>query len=94
VRRRRRAQEVRSERSILHLDRCDDQTSVLRGLVAIAKSSAWKAQSSKGVNRGCGWPCECVHVPLRVFSCGEAEQGDALGGAMQCGGGGWPSVAR
>ncbi len=20
------------------------------------------------------WLCECVHVPLRVFSCGEAEQ--------------------
>ncbi len=33
------------------------------------------------------WLCECVHVPLRVFSCGEAEQGNALGGAMQCGGG-------
>jgi hypothetical protein len=26
-------------------------------------------------------------VPLRVFSCGKAEQGDPLGGAMQCGGG-------
>ncbi|KFZ17743.1 hypothetical protein V502_04420 [Pseudogymnoascus sp. VKM F-4520 (FW-2644)] len=29
-----------------------------------------------------------VHMPLRVFSCGEAEPGDPLGGAMQLGGGG------
>ncbi|KFZ00299.1 hypothetical protein V500_01102 [Pseudogymnoascus sp. VKM F-4518 (FW-2643)] len=29
-----------------------------------------------------------VHVPLRVFSCGEAEPGDPLGGAMLLGGGG------
>ena len=71
--------------SFSHLDRSDDQTSMLKGLVAIAKSSvAWKAQSSEGVNRGCS--VRSVHVPLRVLSCGEAEQGDPLGGAMQCGG--------
>jgi hypothetical protein len=29
-----------------------------------------------------------VHVPLRVFSYGEAEQGGPLAGAMQCGGAG------
>jgi hypothetical protein len=28
-----------------------------------------------------------IHVPLWVFSCGEAEPGFPLGGAMQCGGG-------
>ncbi|OBT70782.1 hypothetical protein VF21_10267 [Pseudogymnoascus sp. 05NY08] len=71
--------------SFLHLDRSDDQTSMLKGLVAIAKSSvAWKAQSSEGVNRGCS--VRSVHVPLWVLSCGEAEHGDPLGGAMQCGG--------
>ncbi|KFZ20255.1 hypothetical protein V501_00253 [Pseudogymnoascus sp. VKM F-4519 (FW-2642)] len=40
------------------------------------------------------WLCECVHVPLRVFSCGEAEQGDPLGGAMQCKGGGAERAKR
>jgi hypothetical protein len=73
--------------SFSQLDRSDDQMSMLKGLVAIAKSSgAWKARSSKGGNRACG--SASVHVPLRVFSCGEAEPGDPLGGAMQCGGGG------
>ena len=42
------------------------------------------------------WLCEHVHVPVWIFSCGEAEQGDLLGGAMQCEGGGMdgPSIAR
>ncbi|KFY97717.1 hypothetical protein V500_01951 [Pseudogymnoascus sp. VKM F-4518 (FW-2643)] len=64
------------------------RTSMLKGLVAIAKSSlVLKAQSSEGVTRGVA--LRSVHVPLRVFSCGEAEKGDPLGGAiMQCGGGG------
>jgi hypothetical protein len=64
------------------------RTSMLKGLVAIAKSSlVLKVQSSEGVTRGVA--LRSVHVPLRVFSCGEAEKGGPLGGAtMQCGGGG------
>jgi hypothetical protein len=50
--------------SFSHLERSDDQTPMLKGLVAIAKSSvAWKAQLSEGVNRGCGstnaFMCQC-----------------------------------
>ena len=60
---------------------------MLKGLVAISKSSvAWKAQLLEGVIGGRKsrlWLYECVHVPLRVFSC------DPLGGAMQRGGGKW-----
>ncbi|KFY42805.1 hypothetical protein V494_02235, partial [Pseudogymnoascus sp. VKM F-4513 (FW-928)] len=40
------------------------------------------------------WLWECVHVPVRVFSCGKAEQGDPLGGAMQCEGGGAEGAKR
>lgn len=44
--------------SFSHPDRSDGQTSILKGLVAIAKSSvAWKAQSSEGANRG--YSCHC-----------------------------------
>ena len=51
--------------SFSHLDRSNDQTSILKRLVAIVKSSgAWKARSSKGGNRACGsvnaLMCYCV----------------------------------
>jgi len=63
---------------------------MLQGLVAIAKSSGpWK-DGRRGYRRA-GIDVvvlRSVHVPLRVFSCGEAEPGDPLGGAMQLGGGG------
>ena len=78
-------------RSFSQLDRSDDQTSILKGLLAIAKSCGeWKARSSNGGNRACG--SASVQVPPQVFCCGEAEPGDLLGGAMQCGGREGPSV--
>ncbi len=46
----------------------------------------WKARSSKAEIEVV--VLRSVHGPLRVFSFGEAEPGDPLAGAMQCGGGG------
>jgi len=76
--------------SFSQLDRSDNQTSMLKGLVAIAKSSGTWKDGRRGYRRA-GIDVvvlRSVHVPLRVFSCGEAEPGDPLGGAMQLGGGG------
>jgi hypothetical protein len=70
--------------SFSHLDRSDDQTLMLKGLVAIAKSSgAWK--DGRRYYRRAGIDVvvlRSVYVALQVFSCGEAEPGNPLGGAM------------
>ena len=76
--------------SFSQLDRSDNQTSMLKGSChrkELGDMERWKARLSKGRNRGL-LVLRSVHVPLRVFSCGEAEPGDPLGGAMQLGGGG------
>jgi hypothetical protein len=85
---RKRGRSIRTQlSSFSHLDRSDDQMSMFKGLVAIAKSSgAWKARSSKA--KIVVVVLRSVHCHMWVFSCGEAEPGDPLGGAMQCGGGG------
>lgn len=63
---------------------------MIKRLVAIARSSvAWK-DGSRGYRtaRIDVVVLRSVHVPLRVFSCGEAEPGDPLDGVMQLGGSG------
>ncbi|KFY64956.1 hypothetical protein V496_02908, partial [Pseudogymnoascus sp. VKM F-4515 (FW-2607)] len=78
-----------------HLDRSDGQTSRRsKGSLPSQKSSAaWTAAVIGGRNSRLA--LRSVHVPLRVFGCGEAEKGDPLGGAnMQCGGGGGGQASR
>ncbi len=74
--------------SFSHLGRSDDQTSMLKGLFCRREElGSIKGAVIEGP-KSMLWFCEAFHVPLRVFSCGEAEPGDPLGGAiMQCGGG-------
>jgi len=80
----------RSERSSAHSRILTDPTTRRRCSKGSLPSQRARGHGRRGHRRRKSWLwfCEAFMCHMWVFSCGEAEPGDPLGGAMQCGGGG------
>lgn len=80
----------RSERSSAHSRILTDPTTRCRCSKGSLPSQRARGHGRRGHRRRKSWLwfCEAFMCHMWVFSCGEAEPGDPLGGAMQCGGGG------